>query len=73
MISRLLALTVTAAVTLAVAGSASAGIDVSEPLIGKALPSAKSGTWDKTHTYAVNGKKRTCTLTRGAKCVGANL
>ncbi|MGB0613804.1 MAG: hypothetical protein ACPGN4_06620, partial [Miltoncostaeaceae bacterium] len=73
MFSRLLAVTITAAVALGVAGSASAGWDVPEPLIGKALPSAKSGTWDITHTYAVNGKKRSCTLTRGAKCVGAKL
>jgi len=69
----LVALTISAALALGAAGSASAGIDAAEPLIGKALPSAKSGTWDKTHTYAVNGKKRTCTLTRGAKCVGAQL
>jgi len=69
----LVTLTISAALALGAAGSASAGIDAAEPLIGKALPSAKSGTWDKTHTYAVNGKKRTCTLTRGAKCVGAQL
>ena len=53
MTSRLLALTITAAVALGVAGSASAG--------------------DTTYTYGVNGTKRTCTLTRGAKCVGAKL
>ena len=72
MISRLLALTITAAVALGVAGSASAG-----PPPGVTFPNvvgaATSGTWDKTHTYGVNGKKRTCTLTRGAKCVGARL
>ena len=28
-----------------------------------------TGTWDTTYTYGVNGTKRTCTLTRGAKCV----
>ncbi len=55
------------------AGSASAGIDAAAPLIAKAEPSAKSGTWDTTHTYAVNGKKRTCALTRlkGANLTGA--
>ena len=73
MVCRLFALIIITALSLGVAGSASAGIDVSEPLIGQVLASAKSGTWDTTHTYAVNGKKRTCTLTRGAKCVGANL
>ena len=67
MTSRLLALTITAAVALGVAGSASAGAGIG---FGSANV---TGTWDKTHTYAVNGKKRTCTLTRGAKCVGARL
>ena len=61
MISRLLALTITAAVVaLGVAGSASATV-----------PKLMEGVWDTTHTYGVNGTKRTCTLTRGAKCVGA--
>ena len=73
MISRLLALTITAAVALGVAGSASA---LNERGGNRTMgPSSfiVTGTWDKTHTYAVNGKKRTCTLTRGAKCVGAKL
>ncbi|MGB1803695.1 MAG: pentapeptide repeat-containing protein, partial [Miltoncostaeaceae bacterium] len=56
---------------------ASAGVltpETSGPiLIGDATKQATAGTWDKTHTYGVNGKKRTCTLTRGAKCVGAKL
>jgi len=72
-ISRLLALTITAAVALGVAGSASA---LNERGGNRTMgPSSfiVTGTWDKTHTYAVNGKKRTCTLTRGAKCVGAKL
>ena len=77
MTSRLLALTVTAALSLGVAGSASAGVltpETSGPiLIGDATKQATPGTWDKTYTYGVNGKKRTCTLTRGAKCVGAKL
>jgi uncharacterized protein YjbI with pentapeptide repeats len=76
MISRLLALTITAAVALGVAGSASAQAwDGSGQVIGggPAASMPVSGTWDRTHTYAVNGKKRTCTLTRGAKCVGAKL
>ena len=77
MTSRLLALTVTAALSLGVAGSASAGVltpETSGPiLIGDATKQATAGTWDKTYTYGVNGKKRTCTLTRGAKCVGAKL
>ena len=79
MISRLLALTITAAVALGVAGSASGGMcgmDISCFVVG-ASPSEgsspASGTWDRTYTYGVNGRKRTCTLTRGAKCVGAKL
>ena len=67
MISRLLALA--AVVALGVAGSASAG----ELVIGNVVGAPTSGTWDTTHTYGVNGQKRTCTLTRGAKCVGAKL
>ena len=84
MTSRLLALTITAAVALGVAGSAS-----SQSVVEKW--NAATGTWVsasaspsssnpvevmrrlQTHTYGVNGKKRTCTLTRGAKCVGAKL
>ena len=76
MISRLLALTITAAVALGVAGSASAQSWAGSGQViggGPATSMPVSGTWDKTHTYAVNGKKRTCTLTRGAKCVGAKL
>ena len=65
MSSRFLALTITAGVALGVAGSASAG--------GTVFGFGATDTGDKTHTYAVNGKKRTCTLTRGAKCVGAKL
>ena len=67
MISRLLALA--AVVALGVAGSASAG----ELVIGNVVGAPTSGTWDTTHTYGVNGQARTCTLTRGAKCVGAKL
>ena len=63
MLSRLLALTITAAVALGVAGSASSGHKATQ----------KTRTWDKTYTYVKGGKKRTCTLTRGAKCVGARL
>ena len=73
MISRLLALTITAALALGVAGSASA---LNERGGNRTMgPSSfiVTDTWDKTHTYAVNGKKRTCTITRGAKCVGAKL
>ena len=84
MISRLLALTITAALALGVAGSASSQ-SVAEKW------NAATGTWVsvsttpsssnpveamrrlQTYTYGVNGKKRTCTLTRGAKCVGAKL
>jgi len=84
MTSRLLALTVTAALSLGVAGSAS-----SESVVEKRDPA--TGTWVSvstkpsssnpieamrrlhTYTYGVNGKRRTCTLTRGAKCVGAKL
>ena len=76
MISRLLALTITAAVALGVAGSASAQSWAGSRQVfggGPATSMPVSGTWDKSHTYAVNGKKRTCTLTRGAKCVGAKL
>ena len=72
MSSRLVTLTITAALALVVAGTASAGYfppPVQEVVTG----APTSGTWDKTHTYAVNGKKRACTLTRGAKCVGAKL
>ena len=73
MTPRVLALTVTVVVALAAVASASAG---GGPLLprssGELLPSA-TATWDTTHTYGVNGTKRTCTLTRGAKCVGARL
>ena len=68
MVFRLLALTTTAAVALGLAGSASAGGDL--PTV---VGAPASGTWDTTHTYAVNGKARTCALTRGATCVGARL
>ena len=71
MISRLLVLTVTAALALGVAGSAGAQNSVDPTVTDVVKP--RSGTWDKTHTYAVNGKRRTCTLTRGGKCVGAKL
>ena len=84
MVSRLLALTITAAAALGVAGSAS-----SESVVEKRDPA--TGTWVsvstkpsssdpieamrrlQTYTYGVNGKRRTCTLTRGAKCVGAKM
>jgi uncharacterized protein YjbI with pentapeptide repeats len=69
MISRLLSPAIAAVVALGVTGSASAG----ELVIGNVVGAPTSGTWDTTHTYGVNGKKRTCTLTRGAKCVGAKL
>ncbi len=71
MTSRLLALTITAAVALGVAGSAGAQTGVNPQVTDLVKP--RSGTWDKTHTYGVNGIRRTCTLTRGAKCVGAKL
>jgi len=74
MISRLLALTITAAVALGVAGSASAGDVVTGDPRGE---SASGGVFKldspDRYTYGVNGKRRTCTLTRGAKCVGAQL
>ncbi len=79
MTSRLLALTITAAVALGVAGSASAGRTGSSGWESAPFRSfspygtTHSGTWDTTYTYGVNGTKRTCTLTRGAKCVGAKL
>jgi uncharacterized protein YjbI with pentapeptide repeats len=66
MSSRLVTLTITAALALGAAGTAS-----SISTFGVVAPT--SGTWDRTHTYSVNGKTRTCTLTRGAKCVGAKL
>jgi hypothetical protein len=56
-------------IAVGVAGVASAGAQM---MVG-AVDAPTSGTWDRTHTYGVNGKKRTCTLTRGAKCVGAKL
>ena len=56
-------------IAVGVAGVASAGAQM---MVG-AVDAPTSGTWDRTHTYAVNGKARTCTLTRGAKCVGAKL
>ena len=34
---------------------------------------AAPGTWDSTYRYSVNGRPRTCVLTRGARCVGARL
>jgi len=84
MASRLLAHTITAAIALGLAGSAS-----SQSVVEKWDPA--TGTWVSVSTspsssnparamrglqiyaYGVNGKKRTCTLTRGAKCVGARL
>ena len=71
MTSRVIALTITAALALGMAGSANAG-GIPAAVSGGSTPST-TGTWDATHTYGVNGTKRTCTLTRGAKCVGANL
>ena len=73
MISRRLVLTITAAVALGVAGSASAGMQLRTIPSGAVDQQNATGTWDVTHTYGVNGKRRTCTLTRGAKCVGARL
>jgi len=72
MTPRLLALTITAAFALGAAGTASA-MPILDPFLGNVVGAPTSGTWDTTHSYAVNGKARTCTLTRGAKCVGANL
>ena len=84
MAPRVLALTITAALALGMAGSAS-----SQSVVEKWNPA--TGTWVSvsmkpsssnpieamrrlhTYTYGVNGKKRTCTLTRGAKCAGATL
>ena len=56
-------------IAVGVAGVASAGAQM---MVG-AVDAPTSGAWDTTHTYGVNGKRRTCTLTRGAKCVGAKL
>ena len=70
MASRLLALSIAAAVALGVTGSANGY--VGDRQNGDVFDVA-SGAWDTTDTYGVNGKKRTCTLTRGAKCVGAKL
>ncbi|MDA3005947.1 MAG: pentapeptide repeat-containing protein, partial [Actinomycetota bacterium] len=76
---RTTAILAAAAVALGVAGSATAGRTGSSGWESAPFRSfspygtTTSGTWDKTHTYAVNGKKRTCTLTRGAKCVGAQM
>ena len=63
---RLLPALLTSVAAFGVAGTASAGFT------SNASPAA-TGTYDATYTYGVNGKKRTCTLTRGAKCVGAKL
>ena len=71
MAPRVLALTIAAALALGMAGSAGAQNSVDPTVTDVVKP--RSGTWDTTHTYAVNGKRRTCTLTRGAKCVGAKL
>ena len=73
MISRLLALIVTAALALGVAGSASALNQRGGNRTMGPTQFIVTGTWDTTYTYGVNGKRRTCTLTRGAKCVGAKL
>ena len=72
MISRLLALTITAAVALGAAGGASA-IITWDPRGEYASGGVLQVDNPFLYTYGVNGKKRTCTLTRGAKCVGANL
>jgi len=68
---RRLAVTIVAVVALGLAGSAGAGAVT--PAVSGVPMQSTSGTWDTTHTYKVNGKKRTCTLTRGAKCAGATL
>jgi uncharacterized protein YjbI with pentapeptide repeats len=76
MVRRVLAAAAVAGLALGVAGSASAqspgwpGTD--QPFPQFVEPSA-SGPWKATYTYRVKGKTRTCTLTRGAKCVGAKL
>ena len=67
MTSPLLATTAAAVLALAVTGSAAAGNTSSFTPLPADSASAP------TYTYGVNGKKRTCTLTRGAKCVGAQL
>ncbi|MGB1526080.1 MAG: hypothetical protein ACPG9N_00715, partial [Miltoncostaeaceae bacterium] len=75
MTSRLLALAITAALALGLAGSASAGVltpETSGPiLIGDATKQATAGTWDKTHTYGVNGKKRCAGPTFGSRICAA--
>ena len=58
-----------AVIAVGVSSVASAG---GQMMVG-AVVAPTSGAWDTTHTYTVNGTKRTCTLTRGAKCVGAKL
>jgi hypothetical protein len=73
MISRLLALTITAAIALGVAGGASAGNVVTWDPRGDFASGGVLQIDNPFYTYGVNGQKRTCTLTRGAKCVGAKL
>ena len=73
MTSRALSLIVTAAVALGVAGSASAAGVTWDPRGESASGGFLSLDNPFFYTYGVNGKKRTCTLTRGAKCVGAKL
>ena len=68
MFGRTLAAAAAVVAALGAAGSASAGA-----FFGNVTGAPTSGTWDRSHTYSVNGKTRTCTLTRGAKCVGAKL
>ncbi len=72
MLPRTLSAWAVVALALAAAGSAMAG-GVGAPWYPNVVGAPASGTWDRTHTYAVNGTRRTCTLTRGAKCVGAKL
>jgi hypothetical protein len=55
MTPRLLALTITAAFALGAAGTASA-IPILDPFLGNVVGAPTSGTWDTTHSYAVNGK-----------------
>ena len=73
MTSRVLALIVTAAVAFGVAGSASANVVTWDPRGEYASGGLPQLDNPFTYTYGVNARTRTCTLTRGAKCVGARL
>ena len=73
-VRRVLAAAAVTAIALGAAGGASAGNVVTwDPRGEYASGGVLQLDSPFRYTYGVNGKRRTCTLARGAKCVGAQL